>query len=207
MRMGTAHKRPSDRKEQILREATVLFTTMGYEGTSIRVIAKSCGITEAAIYRHFESKEVLYQSVIAEKASQHNILGSLAEMAGQASIEDVLTSIAGHILALAEEDPQLMQLMFRNSFQSGPVARMLFQEVRLPYINFLAEELDRRKEAGEIVNVDSFTSSRCFVGMVMDCALNTGVWTTLTNQEFVAENVICNNVPIFARGLVNSAVS
>ncbi len=55
--------------------------------------------------------------------------------------------------------------------------------------------------------MDAFTSSRCFVGMVMDCALNTGVWTRLTNEEFVAENVICNNVPIFARGLINSAVS
>jgi len=196
--------RPADRRQQILRESTILFTANGYDGTSIRVIAKSCGITEAAIYRHFDNKENLYEEVIGDKARQHDITGKLAPETGQGSIEDILTVIAEHILAMAERDPQLMQLMFRNSFQSGPVARRLFQDIRLPYIEFLARELDDRQESGEVCKIDSFTSSRCFVGMVMDCALNTGVWTSLTNEEFVAANVICNNVPIFARGLMNS---
>ncbi len=205
--MTAGKTRPANRREQILREATILFTAHGYEGTPIRVIAKSCGITEAAIYRHFENKEDLYESVIGDKAQQHDIKGNLAPSKGRGSIEDVLSVIAGHILSLADRDPQLMQLMFRNSFQTGPVARRLFQDVRLPYIEFLARELDERQESGEVCEVNSFTSSRCFVGMVMDCALNTGVWTSLTNEEFDAEIVMCNNVPIFARGLINSAVS
>jgi len=199
--------RPANRREQILREATILFTTHGYDGTSIRVIAKSCDITEAAIYRHFESKENLYELVIAQKAMQHDIKGKLARKECTGTIEDILTFIADDILSLADKDPQLLQLMFRNSFQSGPVARLLFEEIRLPYINFLTRELDQRQKNGEVRPVDSYTSSRCFVGMVMDCALNTGVWTSITNQEFKAEIVICNNVPIFARGLMNSAVS
>ncbi len=209
--MEASKSRPSDRREQIQREAALLFTTKGYDGTPIRAIAKNCGITEAAIYRHFENKDDLYQSVIKMKAAQHDIKGTLDQQANQGSIEDVLTFIAGHILELAEKDPQLMQLMFRNSFQNGPAARLLFVEVRLPYIEFLAGEMKIRQDKGELLGVDAFTSSRCFVGMVMDCALNTGVWTTLTNQEFVAENVICNNIPIFARGLTigqfNSAAS
>jgi AcrR family transcriptional regulator len=207
MMVVTSNSRPANRKEQILQEATVLFTVHGYDGTSIRVIAKSCGITEAAIYRHFDSKENLYETVIAEKARQHDIRGRLAGNNGQGSIEEILTLVADDILSLAERDPQLMQLMFRNSFQTGAVANMLFQKVRLPYIEFLTHELEKRQKTGEVVQVDAFTSSRCFVGMVMDCALNTGVWTSITNQEFNAENVICNNVPIFARGLINSAVS
>jgi len=207
MMMKGRNSRPANRREQILREATVLFTAHGYEGTPIRVIAKSCGITEAAIYRHFDNKEDLYESVIGEKSRQHDIKGQLAGISDQGSIEDVLTVVAENILSLADRDPQLMQLMFRNSFQTGPVARMLFQEIRLPFIEFLAKELVKRQASGEVCEVDAFTSSRCFVGMVMDCALNTGVWTRLTNEEFVAENVICNNVPIFARGLINSAVS
>ncbi len=204
--MKGRNSRPANRREQILREATVLFTAHGYEGTPIRVIAKSCGITEAAIYRHFDNKEHLYESVIGEKAQQHDIKEQLVGISDQGSIEDVLTVVAENILSLADRDPQLMQLMFRNSFQTGPVARMLFQEIRLPFIEFLAKELIKRQANGEVCDVDAFTSSRCFVGMVMDCALNIGVWTRLTNEEFKAENVICNNVPIFARGLINSAV-
>ncbi len=161
MMQGTS--RPANRREQILREATILFTAHGYDGTSIRVIARSCDITEAAIYRHFESKENLYEMVIGDKARQHDIEAKLAPNRGQGSIEEVLTVIADHILSLSVRDPQLIQLMFRNSFQSGPVARRLFQEIRLPYIEFLARELDERQKSGEVCEVDSFTSARCFV--------------------------------------------
>ncbi len=205
--MTVAKARPANRREQILREATIMFTAHGYDGMSIRGIAKCCGITESAIYRHFNNKEDLYESVIKRKAGQHDIKGTLAKNEGLDSIEDVLTFIAQDILDLASKNTQLMHLMFRSSFQSGPTALQLFMEIRLPYIEFLARELEFREKSGELQKVDPFTSSCCFVGMVMDCALNTGVWTTLTNQKFEAENVICNNVPIFVRGLMKSVVS
>jgi len=91
--------------------------------------------------------------------------------------------------------------MFNNSVESGPVAAVLFREVRLPYINYLSNELDERMQSGEIVEVDAFITARCFVGMVMDCALSVAVWAKISDFQFNANNVICNNVPIFARGL------
>lgn len=196
-----ARKSSKDRREQILREATALFTSKGYDGTSIRLIAGMCGISEAAIYRHFDGKESLYRSVITEKAREHDIKGNLDAFLTDATIEEVLTHIATHILSLAEKDPQLVKLMFRNSFMGGSVARELFMEIRLPYIEFLAERIRQGQAKGELVEVDGFISARCFVGMVMDCALNTDVWSSLTNVPFDSNKVICNNVPIFARGL------
>ena len=197
-------KRPFNRREQILDEATKLFSHRGYQATSIRVIADACEITEAAIYRHFKSKDDLYVSVIGKKAKQHDIESTLKEHAHQGSIEDILGIVARHILSLAATDPELMTLMFRNSFQPGPVTTLLFQEIRLPYIEFLTAEMTYRQQTGEIRNIDALISARCFVGMVMDCALNNGVWDKISDTEFVAETVVCNNVPIFARGLTTA---
>lgn len=201
----TKSKRLPNRRRQILAAATRLFSDNGYDGTSIRLIVGSCDITEAALYRHFKSKSDLYTEVILDKARQHDIRKDLATRAGRGGIEEILTMVATHILALADRDSELMRLMHYNVLESGPGAAVLFRDVRLPYIEFLTEELTRRMAAGEVRDIDPFISSRCFVGMVMDCALSAGVWSNLDGTEFVAEDVVCNNVPIFARGLLDEA--
>jgi AcrR family transcriptional regulator len=190
------------RKDKILREATELFSRHGFEGTSMRMIARASGITEAAIYRHFENKSHLYEEVIRTKAAGLDIAQLENGGTGEESVEDVLLRTAHHILEVATGDPQLMRLMFQNSVERGASSALLFKEVRLPYIQFLAGELGKRMASGEVRKVDPFITSRCFVGMVMDCALSIDVWTNITSSQFNAGDVVCNNVPIFARGLL-----
>jgi len=192
----------SPRREQVLGEATRLFAHNGFQGTSVRGIASACGISEAAIYRHFEGKEDLYKSAIHRKAEAHDIAGHLEGLNGRDTVADVLGGIAEHILSYLDEDPELLGLMFNNSCEHGPVAAVLFKEVRLPYIEYLAGELKQRIASGEVREVDPFITARCFVGMVMDCALSVDVWRKVIEFDFHAKDVIANNVPIFARGLV-----
>ncbi len=44
-------------RERILDAALDLFLAQGYDGTSLRQIAEQLGVTKAALYYHFESKE------------------------------------------------------------------------------------------------------------------------------------------------------
>lgn len=46
-------------RDQILRTALELFTTQGYDATSLRQIAERLGVTKAALYYHFPAKEHL----------------------------------------------------------------------------------------------------------------------------------------------------
>ena len=167
------------------------------------MIAHACGVTEAAIYRHFDGKAHLYDAVIRAKAGEHDIGGELSAHLGKGGIEDVLRRVADHILALAERDPELVRLMSTSTLEGGQGRATLFHDVREPYIDFLSHELERRIADGEVRPVDPFITSRCFVGMVMDCALSVGNWGQLATREIDAETVVCNNVPIFARGLIN----
>lgn len=194
--------RVTNRREQILQEASRLFATGGYDGTSIRTIATACGITEAAIYRHYKNKLDLYQEVIQAKAAQHDIPGQLAASTAGLGIEEVMTRLATYVLDLAQRDRELMQLMISNTRESDPAAAVLFREVRQPMIDHLAGEITARMASGEVRTVDPLITARCFVGMVVDCALSVGVWAILNRQSFRSSDVICNNVPIFARGLL-----
>ncbi len=197
-----ATARHPNRRLEILEKAAPIFAQHGYEGTAIRSIAMACDITEAAIYRHFEHKADLYGEVIRFKARQHDLRGDLFESVGGRTIEEILTAVAHHILALADRDPELVRLMFSSSLEADHATATLFQEIRAPYIEFLSGQITDRIVTGELRDVEPYITSRCFVGMVMDCALHSGVWSRLTGVAFEAETVVCNNVPIFARGLL-----
>lgn len=51
-------------KEIIIEAAEKEFIAKGYANTTLRRIASKCNITATAIYRHFEDKEDIFQSVI-----------------------------------------------------------------------------------------------------------------------------------------------
>ncbi len=51
-------------KYKIFESSVDLFSKKGYEGVSIREIAKSVGIKESSIYNHFSSKEELLRIII-----------------------------------------------------------------------------------------------------------------------------------------------
>jgi AcrR family transcriptional regulator len=51
------HATKADTRERILDVALDLFTEQGFDGTSLREIAERLGVTKAALYYHFESKD------------------------------------------------------------------------------------------------------------------------------------------------------
>jgi len=65
----TAAMRPTrqnSRRMALLDAAAHLFRARGFEGTSVRDIAAAAGLTPAAIYSHFASKDDLLLAVYAE---------------------------------------------------------------------------------------------------------------------------------------------
>ncbi|OUR98558.1 hypothetical protein A9Q84_03860 [Halobacteriovorax marinus] len=53
----------NETKQKILDSANTLFASFGYDGTSVRDIAKEAGVNLAAINYHFKNKENLYCEV------------------------------------------------------------------------------------------------------------------------------------------------
>lgn len=51
-------------KEKILDAALVSFAENGYRGTNLRDLAASLGLSKSALYRHYESKEDIWNAVL-----------------------------------------------------------------------------------------------------------------------------------------------
>ena len=66
MKASNIGETPSSSKTgaQILQVAEQLFSSKGYEGTSLREIAEKTGIKQPSLYAHYANKEAIYHGVI-----------------------------------------------------------------------------------------------------------------------------------------------
>ena len=71
----------SDTKEKIKITALKMFSEKGYEGTNLRELLAELGFTKAAFYKHYESKEELWNAVINEMCTYYEEhFGSIRNM-------------------------------------------------------------------------------------------------------------------------------
>ena len=53
-----------DTKERILDAALEMFSRNGYAGTNIRELSASLGLVKSGVYKHFESKEAIWNALL-----------------------------------------------------------------------------------------------------------------------------------------------
>jgi len=56
----------NDTKERILAAALEMFSQNGYSGTNVRELTASLGLVKSAIYKHFRSKEEIWNTLLDE---------------------------------------------------------------------------------------------------------------------------------------------
>ncbi|WP_199714676.1 TetR/AcrR family transcriptional regulator [Micromonospora radicis] len=66
-------------RERIQAVALELFTEQGYEATSLREVAERLGVTKAALYYHFKSKDEIVTSVVEDRLVRIDALVAWAE--------------------------------------------------------------------------------------------------------------------------------
>lgn len=68
------------RREQIINAARQVFEQSGFDGARTRDLAAAAGVNEALLYRHFGSKEDLFEAAVA--APLEEAVGKLVELSG-----------------------------------------------------------------------------------------------------------------------------
>jgi AcrR family transcriptional regulator len=97
--------RPS-RQADIRRAALSCFARLGYDGTRTRQIAEEAGVSEAALYRHWRSKEDLAAELFADGMRAY--AADLEAAAGApAPTSQRLTGVIRRMLELYREQPHL----------------------------------------------------------------------------------------------------
>ncbi len=84
-------------KLNIAATAKHLFSTLGYEKTSMKLLAKEAEVNEVTIYRNFGTKENLLQFITNSYVEEVCILDKIKEIQDQ-KVEDVLRTLGNDYL-------------------------------------------------------------------------------------------------------------
>ncbi|RII22248.1 HTH-type transcriptional regulator SrpR [Streptomyces sp. YIM 130001] len=110
--------RPAPTRARILDAAHHLMSTVGLAKATTKQIAKEAACSEAALYKHFASKEELFVAVLRERLPQlAPLLHRLVADPGENSVAQNLTHIAREAALFYEE--------------SFPIAASLYAETKL----------------------------------------------------------------------------
>ena len=98
------------RRESILRAAAAAFAEKGFAATSMDDVAAVADITKLIVYRHFDSKEALYDAVLER----------VSERLTEEILEGVKEGRHAHVgaralLQVAREDPAGFSLLWRHA--------------------------------------------------------------------------------------------
>ena len=82
-----------DTKERILAAALEMFSQNGYAGTNIRELSESLGLVKSAMYRHFESKDAIWNTLLDELIAYYEARFGSSEHLPSApdSLEELVT--------------------------------------------------------------------------------------------------------------------
>jgi AcrR family transcriptional regulator len=100
-------------QERLLQIAAKLFAQKGFSGVSMRAIANTAGITQAAIYHHFANKEELYFAAV-RYLNEDKSAAFIRGLSVSAPPEARLASLVEQMLSLLGADPDFCRIYFRE---------------------------------------------------------------------------------------------
>lgn len=121
---------PKGTRERLVRAALELFTSKGYHASTTPRIAARAGIAEGTIYRHFESKEHLFNEIY--RAALRTFAKALQEAETETTCSEQLRAVARSWHDIVVATPALATLVFGEDADSHLDARSRerYSEVR-----------------------------------------------------------------------------
>lgn len=98
--------------QRILDVAEELFAERGFEGTTLRDIALEVPLQPPSLYNHFETKEDIYEAVLARAFDP--LLGRLRHVAADGTILPDDSVIASAMLTMLSERRAVPKLLYRE---------------------------------------------------------------------------------------------
>jgi TetR/AcrR family transcriptional regulator len=145
--MATAEVRSSDR---ILQGALELFSSKGYDATSVREICEAAGITKPTLYHFYGSKEGVYRALV-EGVLERFRAELLDQLAQPGPVVQRLQHVARQYFAAARGQRDLMRFLFsivHNPPASAPAIDMssFYEEI----VRMVAAVTDEGVARGEL---------------------------------------------------------
>lgn len=114
-------------RDVILEKSLDLFSVKGYQGVTVKEIAKAVGIKDSSLYKHFESKQAIYDTLLQrmnEKFEETVVFYKLP----QGEISAIAQEYGRNDLVWLKRACEAVFLFFFKDPQASKFRRMLIME-------------------------------------------------------------------------------
>ena len=132
-----------ERRDSILKAAQRLFSEKGYHGVSIDEIARKVDVSPAILYRHFKSKQMLYDAVLQAMSAQRESYVQTVINSGT-SFEDVLTGMTQVYIKSISDNPDLLRIELQSLLDKNPAASNFFKNRWKSFTDYIEFSLNER---------------------------------------------------------------
>lgn len=183
-----------------------MFSEKGFARTSVRDIARGAGITDAAIYYHFDSKRDLFEALFEERGIT-SALSELEQATVTGPVLDTLTGIAVAALRMMQRNKDFMKVLLSEAMSEDPVASEDYRVVTERWRDAEASILREFIRRGELPDIDVDGAARKLVvitvGSFMDQLMSGRDHDGIEPPEDLVQHVR-TTVELFVKGLQTS---
>jgi AcrR family transcriptional regulator len=154
------------RRAQIVEAARRLFAEYGYRQTTTRQLARAVGVSDALMYRHFESKDDVLRAVVDQGVAGFAAMREAAGAGRDRPLAERMTILGQAFLDVLDAQADLLVLFVCEH-------ELLADDARLVgFIDLAAsgfgEELAARARSGEVrADLNGYLFARSFMGSLV----------------------------------------
>ena len=154
-----------DRRRAIVAAAVPLFARTGFAGTTTRELAAAAGVSEALLFRHFPSKQLLYREILTLGCEGDPALEKLATLPATTGtlVAVVRFMVRRFVLGSECERREIdlkMRLMLHSYLEDGDYARELFAAIAPRVVPLFTASLRAAEAAGDLAPLSANGANR-----------------------------------------------
>jgi AcrR family transcriptional regulator len=190
-----------ERREQIINTAASLFARKGFRGTTIREIAEAVGVSEAALFKYFATKDDLYAAIINAKSKTEEVMAAAREAAKRKDDRGVFEAVALTLLDRIAHDTTMMRLLLFSALEGHDLSTIFFETRVRRLHEFLGRYIGTRIRDGAFQAIDPLLAGRSFVGMVIHYLLIHELFGVKRPPHHSPKGVVETIVTLFLGGI------
>ncbi len=156
-----------ERRASIIQAAKCLFAEQGFHAISVDEIVKAVGVSPAVLYRHFDSKDALYEAVLSEFASRReDYVDTIVK--SDNSFAGVLRGITRIYARSIAGEPDLLRMELHALLDGRGATQAFFKYRWKTFTDFIEFGLEGPHAETNRSPVDGRTAGLMFLGMLRE---------------------------------------
>ncbi len=186
-------------RDRILEAGLKIFSREGYLGGTTREIAKEAGIAEVTLFRHFPSKERLFEEMITRYSFLPTLKGLIPELKDM-PYRQALSEIARQFLKRLDERKDLIRIMHSEMHRYPDKILKIYHCFIDGMFETLASYFREMQGEGVLRRFDAESGARAFLGMFFSYFNAQELMMRRRYRFYDTDRTIQQYVAIFVRG-------